>query len=271
MSPLLLLVLLGAHSAPPQRGLLERCNVEEATPRRVSLPGDLNEISGLTFSADGRLLGHDDERGVVFAIDTASGGIVARFEMGPSVPTEDFEGIERVGERLFLTTSDGELFETRVVGNGERIAFKRVDTGLGRWCEVEGLAADSGGILLFACKNPRRRELNDQVAIFRWDSNRNAPAEPARITIAEKQLERSRNQDRFRPGGIARDPLTGHLILISAQDNAIAELTATGTRVAVARLRGHAQAEGIAIGVDGRLWIADEGNRTGTLSVYTCR
>jgi uncharacterized protein YjiK len=268
----LLLVLLAAAQAQLQaRNLLERCNVEEATPRRASLPGDLNEISGLTFGPDGRLLAHDDESGVIFAIDTANGAIVARFELGPSVPSEDFEGIELVGERLFLTTSDGVLFETRVVGDGERIAFQRVDTGLGRWCEVEGLGAEAGGILLFACKQPRRRELNDQVAIFRWDPTAKTPADPARFVITEKALERSRNQDRFRPGGIARDPLTGHLVLISAQDNAIAEITPAGAVVGVARLRGHGQAEGIAISADGRLWIADEGNRTGMLSVYACR
>lgn len=71
---------------------------------REKLPPDLAEVSGLAFTADGRLLAHGDERAVVWRYDLEGHRPTGRFGLGDhaGVRHGDFEEITVIGERLFL-------------------------------------------------------------------------------------------------------------------------------------------------------------------------
>ena len=123
-----------AQSSPS--GALPRYDLSGAPSGRVALPVELAEVSGLAFTADGRLLAHGDEGAVVFQIDPASGKVGKRFGIGgPGGPlVDDFEDIQVVGDRVFLVTSAGEIIEAREGNDGETVPVVRRTRGLDGAC-----------------------------------------------------------------------------------------------------------------------------------------
>jgi uncharacterized protein YjiK len=237
-----------------------------AEPHRFALPGGLREVSGLAVLADGRLLAHDDERGLVSLLDARSGKRVAQFTLGPRMPRDDFEGIALLGERLFLSTSGGRLYETSVGRDGDALPFRVQDTGLGPLCELEGLAADRAtGSLLLSCKEPHTSELRGQVVIFTWSPD-GGGLEDVRFRAPQATFH-AEKVNGFRPSAVDVLP-GGDLLVLSGADRAIAQVTPPGIVRCVRRLDArHRQAEGLALLPGGGLAIADEGDPS-HLTIY---
>jgi hypothetical protein len=251
-----------------------------ATPSaRLALPTPLREVSGLALGGDGRLWLHNDERGLVGAIDPASGAPLGSFQLGPNLLRGDFEGIAVAGDRLFVITSTGQLISAPVparnVASGV-LAIEAIDTGLGAQCEIEGLAFEPAGrTLLIACKRPLVQALAKQVTIFRWSIDAKRLATPDRTTIAEAALAPAggRKARGFHPSAIERHPVTGQYWLLASADQAFAVVDGTGRVVETGPLdKRHRQPEGLAIGPNGQVLISDEGAKgPGTITTYACR
>jgi len=247
--------------------LLERYDFGRRTAR-FDLPGRLDEISGLAFTPDGRLFGHDDERGRVHEIDTADGSVGKRFSLGENAVRDDFEGIAIVGERFFLVSSRGRIYEFREAGDRESTEFIVSDTHLGAVCEIEGLDYDPiDDVLLLACKRAKPDDGN--IVVHR------IPMDPSRGELAPLRIDRSRLRahdldEDFDPSAIAVGP-TGTMILLAGRQAALIEVDRSGRIVFGVRLSKarHPQAEGLAFGPDGTLFIADEeSGRDARLTVY---
>jgi len=239
---------------------------------RWELPKALDELSGLAFDPDGRLFGHGDEQAIIYQLDPAAHRVVKRFAFGRPAMHGDFEAIAIVGNRVFLSTSDGVLYEGAEGRDGEAVPFVTRGTGVGGRCEVEGLAYDPDDrSLLLACKEPRVPLLRGRLAVFRWSLDRRALDPAPRLLVPLSRVTRPLHSAHFHPSEIVRDPATGHFLLLAAREQAIVELTPDGALVAAARLRGklHRQPEGLAVAADGSLLVGDEAaGRRATLTVY---
>lgn len=245
--------------------LVRQCAYGARPDTTWALPKELREISGLALWR-ATLLAHNDELGRVYAIDPKSGQVRPWLTL-QGAPRDDFEGIAVIGDNGWLMTSTGRLYQFPVASSQIPVAFRKVDTGLGKQCEFEGLAADSGNVLLLPCKVPARGK---DVVIHRWDVTRGAPAAPATITVPASALAAAGLKS-FRPSAIERDPATGHLLMLSANPAALLELDRAGRIVAAISLKGHPQAEGIALPAGHELLIADEGVKSlGSLSRHAC-
>ena len=236
------------------------------------LPRALREISGLAATADGRLFAHSDERAVVHQIDYQSGKRLKTFWLGHPGSKKgkairgDFEGIAVVADVLYLVTSKGTLYVSRIGIDDTAVAFKAYKTGLGKSCEIEGLDYHPDlHVLLLACKVARGEALRGHVVIFQWSIDTSSVIADATLTIAL-------TADDFNPSGIVVSPRTGNLLLVAARQRALLEATPTGNIESVFTLpmgRYHRQTEGIALFADGTLILADEGgNKRGRLGVY---
>ena len=237
---------------------LERYDFEERV-RRFELPGRLDEISGLAFTADGRLFAHDDERGRVHQIDPLTGDVTKAFDLGADLLRDDLEGIAVVGERFFLVSSTGTLYEFREGADGEDVTYRRTHSGVAPGCEVEGLDWDPGrDELLIACKVFAAEA--GSIVVYRLpvspDRERPPPLRVPKSDLAPFGLEAD-----FDPSGVAVTP-DGSWLLLSARHDALIEVDPRGSILAAVRLREgrHPQPEGLAIGPDGLLWVADERN-----------
>ncbi len=224
---------------------------------RFDLPGRLDEISGLALTVGGRLLGHDDERGRVYEIDPVAGEVGKRFDLGSGNVLDDFEGIAAVGERLFLVSSTGFLYEFREGADGADVPYRVTDTGVGSACEVEGLDYDADAqALLLACKRTDRAD--DPITLYSLPV---AGGAPNAVGIRRADLPAFGLEPGFQPSAVAVTD-EGTWLLLSAVTESILEVNRGGTVLAGAVLPRdrHPQPEGLALGRDGVVYIADEQN-----------
>lgn len=246
-----------AETEPPQEAWLDRYDFDDRL-WYVDLPGQLDEVSGLAISGGGRLFAHDDERGRVHEIDPATGDVGIRFDLGDPMALDDFEGIAIVEERFFMVSSAGLLYEFREASDREDVEYRVTDTGVGRGCEVEGLEYDpEDDALVLACKttSPSR----GSIVLERVSLEGGRRLDP--ILVERGALDRWDVDTEFAPSGVVRTPI-GTFLVLSARDDAIIEVDRTGTVVAAIRLSGgrHPQSEGIVVGPDAVLYVADEKN-----------
>jgi hypothetical protein len=242
---------------------------------RWLLPPELAEVSGLALTPDGRLFAHGDEAARVTELDYRRGAVVKRFFVGKDALREDFEGITYAGNRFFMVTSSGLLYEFPEGADGERVDFTLHDTRLGKECEFEGVAFDStANALLMACKNVGKKSLEDMVVIYRYtlgsDSGGTSISE---LVIPMAQAVGNNRWKAFRPSDITVDPWTGNYVMVAAQEKAILQITPAGAVVFSRPLTGsHPQPEGVAITRDSILIVGDEGlGQAGAITLYRWR
>ena len=269
-----LCLLTGAWIRPVQapEPLLELLDLSPDAGAREKLPRVLEEISGLATTPDGRLFAHNDERAVVYQIDPGSGEVIKAFSVGALGIPGDFEGIAVAGDQFFLLTSAGQVLEFREGEGGSAVAYRTHSLGLGSRCETEGLAFDEvTGALLVPCKTPREKNLRDHLVVFSVPVNTMRPDLMPRIFLPLEDLDERGLGDEFHPSAIDVHPQTGSLILVSAREEALVELSPYGEILATKELKrkDHPQPEGLAVFPDGSLVLADEGQgKRGTITRY---
>jgi len=273
MLKLLAALLLTALPSEPQdsSSLLARCPLDGNPAARWSLPGRLREISGLARLPTGELLAHNDERARVSVLDGKTGAILRSFDL-QGEPRDDIEGIAIADDVLFLMNSSGRVYVTRVGQDGEKVPYTTVETGLGRQCELEGLAWDAPRqALILPCKRPRTAGMTGQLTLFVVPVS---TGEPSRIQVPLAEVARRTGQRAIEASAVERDDRTGHLLVLSSGPRMVVELAGDGTIVAATELKKsrHPQPEGITILPDAIL-VSDEGTEgaPGTISVYACR
>lgn len=229
---------------------------------RWRLPRRLHEISGLAATPDGRLMGHDDERAVLYQIEVETGELAKRFSAGDPAVRGDFEGLAIAPDGAFyLATSTSVLLRFFEGEDRAHVPCEHFDLGLKRIGEVEGLAwSPAEEAVIVACKRTYTPGLDRTVMLWAWSPK--SPKRPARpwLSIPKPALAEAVGAASFHPSSLEIDPETGRLILLAAKERAMVELAPDGAVLAARKLdRRHRQAEGSAILPDGALAIADEG------------
>jgi hypothetical protein len=265
---------LAGPAAAQGTGALAHYDLRGAGDSRVELPKSLAELSGLAFAADGRLLGHGDEKAVISQIDLADGAPIERvaFTDKRGVLHGDFEDIQVLGDRIFLVTSSGVLFEGRPRAGSSHIEAVRLGGGLQGVCSVEGMTWDQPSrALLLLCKQVRSKRWRDQVVILGLSPETGKFEEKPRMTIPEGELERVTGARHFNGTAMVRHPSTGTYILIASPQHAYAEVDAAGHVLAGGRLDAgrHRQPESLAVAPDLTLLVGDEAaGKTATITGY---
>jgi uncharacterized protein YjiK len=264
--------------APPARAqsALEHYDLKAAPAWRTDLPVALTEISGLSVDG-GRLFAHGDEQATVYQVDLARRRIVSRFGLAgrAGLLHADFEDIQVVGDRVFLVTSAGVIYEGPVGADNRLVESIRRTPGLGGGCEVEGMTFDPGTrSLLLLCKTVKSKKWRDHVVVLAV-STETWRFEPApRILIPEKRLHAATGAKGFSGSAITRHPRTGTYLVVAGPQRVYAELDARGEVLGGGELdrKHHAQPEGLAVAPDLTLLISDEGGRhAATITAYGYR
>jgi uncharacterized protein YjiK len=255
---------------------LRRYDLERRPDWQAKLAPRLQEISGLAFSAAGRLYGHGDEDGTIWELDPKSGKVLKSFALAPiehqpfmgkrprpGEVTGDFEDIQIIGDRFFLVSSNGVLVEFREGGDGQRVPFRYDDTGLAKTCEIEGLSFDSPtGALLLLCKEVYRRRWRGSIAVMAWSLERRQLEPEPRWLIPYSALPKRTESATFLGSAMAVAPGGASVIVIAGPERAFLEVARNGTIVSAGRLsrKAHRKPESLAFGPDGTILIADEGD-----------
>ena len=237
---------------------------------RYALPKKLHEVSGLAVAGPDSVLAVADEKAWVYQINVTDGKVERRVKLGDPVLRGDFEGIAMLDDRLYLVTSDGRLVHGRLSATGDVVTPTVVETGVGEYCEVEGLAVRASGTLALVCKTARDKALKRKLAVFSVDPAQSAPAELV-IEVDVDQILEHVTGKKFNPSGIERLG-DGSYLVVAARQRAYAVITEQGEVVRAGSLpvwKMHRQTEGVTAMPDGRLVLADEGgDGKAMLSVY---
>jgi len=257
---------------------------------KFKLPGRLNEISGLSISANGALLiAVNDEQGKLFYLDKNTGKVVQEFKFGKS---GDYEGVEMVYGQVFVVNSSGTLYKVNHPGeiNQETTTYR---TPLQRVNDVEGLAYDKAAHrLLIACKGKAGEgdALKEKRAIYSFDINGEKLLKEPLFVINRQEIKDWRHReksiasrvigyldenladDAFGPSGIAIHPLTGEVYVLSSVGNCLVVLSPAGKILHFEALNPdlHQQPEGICFDSAGTLFLSDEA-RGGRAEIFKYR
>jgi uncharacterized protein YjiK len=257
-----------------QQHFLDSFPLTRDTMLQWKLPDRLKEISGLALSPDGRLFAVADEIAAVYELDYQKGEIIKRFAYGEPVVRGDFEGITFYNDKIWLTTSSGEIYSGSEGADREQLPYQRYQSGLDATCEIEGLTAQAAtASLLLLCKKLWKGSELDRLAIFRWSVSNKRLDRDATILLPEEAIFRQLKVDRFNPSGIAIPPHGESFVIVASRQRALVEVSLDGQLLVARKLKGknrHRQAEGIEITEDARLLIADEGgSHKARLAVYS--
>ena len=162
---------------------------------------------------------------------------------------------------IWLLTSDGLLFAAEEGPDERSVRYQKFDTGLGDYCELEGLAQDrSAGTLILVCKEAKKKK-ND-LMMFEWSATADGIEHIRSTVIPESSIEDEIDEKEISPSGITIDRQTGERVIVAARQDALVRLGADGSlseAIILEKKGRHRQAEGIELTRDGRMLIADEG------------
>ncbi len=285
LAPALLAATVLSGAAAPTGAV--RSYALGAPDLNLTLPARLNEVSGVTSISDTELACVQDEEGVVFVYDLQLRRITRQIPFGPP---GDYEGIARVGSRLFVLRSDGPLFEIR--GLSGRPAVKLHQLKLPT-ADNEGLCFDAlRNRLLIVPKSRlgKGKNLKDARAIFSFDLNTaTLQQDPivvldvdAMRTFAEQGERESRGRQQtkggkarptlsFMPSAAAVHPLTSEIFIVSAVDRVLVTCDQAGRVTGVVPLdpKLFRQPEGLTFLSSGDLVVTNEAaGRQPTLLVF---
>jgi uncharacterized protein YjiK len=228
----------------------------ESPNQKYELPTILDEISGLSFYKEGQLLCVEDET-AAYIYDLNKQKVTDRHQFDEP---GDYEGIELVGDDVYVVRSDGKLLNFKF---GQNKTYK-TDTDLPGKNDVEGLAYDPIDKRLWIAvkENSKKGEKNNNRLVYSFDLQTNKLFEE--WELKEDKFEdiglKSKKWKDFKPSGIAFHPQTGEVYLLSSAGKRLIILNRGGEPLQnfVLNPTIFRQPEGICFTPDGTLYIASE-------------
>ena len=219
------------------------------------LPGELEEISALSLGPDGMLLAVQDEEGYIFRLDPDTGSVVRRDRFAGD---GDYEGIEWVGEWIYVLESSGHFYRTPA-GNPSRDTTVRIRLDLPGGCNAEGLAWDDARQrFLVSCKDADGVRGRKGRSVFSFLEN--GGLEGRDLFFQDSHFEQA-NVDGvagFRTSAVAVHPVSGRIFLLSSDNPHLCRVEVEGLSCLPLPLTTMRQPEGLAFDGHGALWISSE-------------
>jgi len=251
-----------------QTSALSWYDVENENAAGITLSDELEQISGLCFTADNRLFCDGDDSSGVFQIDPDNGKIIKVFYVGEGKKKRSdrikssFEDLAIVGDRFFILQSHGSIFECSEGADGQYVDYKVYKTKLNKDNNIEGLCFDPAtNALLLACKDYPGDGYDKRKTIYSFSLATMTLDDTPRFAIRSNRVKRNTIDGEFRPSGIARHNFTGTFFVIASHGHTIIEIGADGEILNQKDLPEelHRQPEGIAFDSENTLFISDEG------------
>ena len=226
------------------------------------LPGELAEISGIAFLGEEKVVGVQDEKGVLFVYNLSTRRIEKQIEFGSN---GDYEGVALDNTTAYVLRTDGTIIVIEDYLTEKKVS--EIQTGLTQEEDPEGLCFDEkNNRLLIAIKGDDPKE-EGAKSIYAVDLSRQSPdASPAiKIDLNNavfKELKEDDLQDRFKPSEINIHPESGQIYLLEGQEPKLLIMDQKGDpeELIVLDKKDFPQPEGLSFDPDGNLYISNEGS-----------
>ncbi|MEL7375739.1 MAG: SdiA-regulated domain-containing protein [Bacteroidota bacterium] len=232
----------------------------------IRLPNDLKEISGLELGDSGELLCIQDEDGKIFILNLATESVTSSHRFAKN---RDYEGIARVGDRVFVLERDGDLHHFDFGQRQDAYESEKIETGFSYRNDTEGLCYDALNEQLLIA--PKAQNLNAAPershirSIYSYKIGHESVDQEPVFSIDEYELGQlvygERTRYTFRPSAIGIHPNNEHIYLLSAVGESLLIVDRNGDVVLLKRLDDSLfpQPEGIAFDEHSNLIISTEG------------
>lgn len=247
--------------------------------KRIILPAELREVSGISIVDSETLVCVQDEEGIVFVYNVKKQAVSQTIDFaGPG----DYEGITPAGKDLYVLRSDGVLFRIHDFKK-KRHPVDSIQTGIPNK-DNEGLCFDEANKrLLIGSKSKisKGTEFKHLRTVYAFDLESNTLQKEALYTFDVQEVKAFAKQHdialptkpgkknpeeqvpaiKFQISGIYLHPKSGFLYVLSASDYYLFVFDRKGTLLHLEVLdpKTFNKAEGIAIMPNGDLYISNEG------------
>jgi uncharacterized protein YjiK len=220
--------------------------------QKMKLPGSLKEISGLSYYKVNQLVCVNDEEGKIFIYDLNKEEITEKIGFGKS---GDYEGVEFIGNEVFVMKSNGKIKVVDMLTHAER----EIDGSNPDVIEYEGLGYDIHTNSLLLATKEHIKTKDKEKHIYSYDLK--SAQLSSRFTITKDMVQGDDGKAEFRPSGIAVHPINGDIYLIASQGKKLLILTKEGEKKDLIALKDKlfTQPEGICFTPSGDLYISSEG------------
>ncbi|MFD2825908.1 SdiA-regulated domain-containing protein [Leeuwenhoekiella polynyae] len=225
------------------------------------MPDELEEISGISWTDNGKIAAIEDEDGVIYSYDLNTSKITKTIEFADD---GDYEGVAVNGNNAYVMRSDGLLFEVSDYLS-DSPKTRTYQSSMSHKSNVESLALDAKNNRLLTA--PKDEDPNDEdiKGIYAFDLNKRlmVPDLIFKIDMKDKALKdfkKKKSKRTFRPSDLAIHPQTGEIYILEGVNPKLMILDVSGAIKKVYDLDSDdfAQPEGITFSPDGRLFISNE-------------
>ena len=240
------------------------------------LPPQLKEISGIVKLDNNQVLAIEDLHPTLYILNLNNGkaSIADTISFYETARDKfDIEDVAVVGNDAYALWSHGSIFKITDWKKNKQV--KEIETGLDKKNNTEGLAYDPiSGNLLIACKNESgmEDEKKSARAIYELDIKKETLLDKPFLVIETKDLkEMSGDKVKFFPSGVAVNPITHEIYVISTRDTkCMAQFSHDGQLKSFSYLDKDllAQPEGISFDPAGNLFISTEGKHGNPAYIY---
>lgn len=229
------------------------------TPQKtLLLKKPLREISGIQDYNEKELVGVNDEEGILFFIDKATG----KYRVQPFGKRGDYEDIALTPKGFYVMKSNGDIHHVDLSSGKEIGVYSRA---FPRFVEFESICYDpETEHLLLICKSCGPEE--PFIHAWRFDLKTNSYDPAPVFSIAWKDIRRLGKDDTIEclPSSAAIHPVTGKLFIIASLGKVMLQCTRSGQLEAVYGINPDIfqQPEGLCFAANGDMFISNEGRQS---------
>lgn len=240
--------------------------------RKWEMPVELEEISGISYFSEDKMVCVQDEEGIIFIYNLDTDLVEKKINFGKS---GDYEGVAIVDSTAYVLESSGKIFQ---VSNYLSPSFqtKEYKTPFSGKNNLESLVADSiNNRLLLAVKDTDPNS-KDYKGIYAFDLGTNKTLSDPILKIPlndpifkVKNAQKSKKKsDKFYPSEIAINPIDGNIYILEGKNPRLLIMDPSGKllRIHLLNKKSFPQPEGMTFAPDGTLYISNEGKK-GTATI----
>ncbi len=251
----LFMIINGCNATSGRSFLPALPGYPEKNKELIVLDDYLLEISGIFYLPDGRMAGHNDEKGILFIFNLEKG----EHETIQFSGKGDYEDVVQYGDYYYILESDGDLHKVAVAPPYTSVKIKFLDL---KKTELESLYIDSAaGRLVLLTKDHRTAFRGILAYGFDLNSQQFIPEPVFRIPMMDIISKMQDNTAECKPSAAAVHPVEKKVYVIASVGKAMLICSLEGKVEQVYKLNPtqFPQPEGITFAPNGDMYISNEG------------
>lgn len=237
--------------------------------KKWELPDILEEVSGIAWLDESRIVCVQDEDGVIFIYNLVDSKIEKKIKFGGG---GDYEGITLNGSTAYIVESNGTITEVKNFQQQDPEVSK-FETGLNAEQNIESIFMDQQqNRLLLAVKDKDVQNSSKGIYEFNLKNGNFRPQPVFKINMKDKvfkDIQEKKLSKIMNPSDLAIHPVSGKIYVLEGVHPKILIMSSNGDPEKIIKLnkKEFNQPEGITFSPSGKIYISNEGEPANIMEV----